>query len=103
MHIHPSQINANAQTDALYAADKAAAKREVERTRKKLLEFASELAGEAASGEDCIVQLGSREEASHEEAPHEEGRPQKRPLANQNKNNNEATNSADDASISDWA
>jgi hypothetical protein len=97
MHIHPSQINANAQTDALYAADKAAAKREVERTRKKLLEFASELTGEAASGEDCIVQLGSREESSHEE-----GRPQKRHLANQNANNEEA-NSEDDTSISDWA
>jgi hypothetical protein len=88
MHIHPSQINANAQTDALYTAEKAAGKREVERTRKKLLEFASELAGEATSGEDCIVQLGSREEAAHEE--------------HQNQNNEE-TNSEDDTSISDWA
>jgi hypothetical protein len=105
MHIHPSQINANAQTDALHAADKAAAKREVERTRKKLLEFASEIAGEAAFGEDCIVQLGSREEAPREEASREEGqRPQKRQLDNQNKNNNnEETNSDDNTSISDWA
>ena len=34
MHIHPNQINANTQLDALYAAEKGAAKREVERTRK---------------------------------------------------------------------
>ena len=41
MHVHPNQINANTQMDALYAADKAAAKREVERTRRKLMEWAS--------------------------------------------------------------
>ena len=44
MHIHPNQINANVQMDALYAAEKAAAKREVECTRRKLLEFAADAA-----------------------------------------------------------
>jgi nitrogen fixation protein NifU and related proteins len=52
MHIHASQINPNAQLDALYAAEKASASKETERTRKKLSEFASALAGEA--GEACV-------------------------------------------------
>ncbi len=56
MHVHSSQINPNAQLDAMYSAQKAAAKQEAERTRKKLAEFASRLAGEAAS-EDFIVKL----------------------------------------------
>jgi hypothetical protein len=46
MRVHANQINANAQLDALYAAEKAAAKREAERTRKKLSEFASKLSAE---------------------------------------------------------
>jgi hypothetical protein len=46
MHVHANQINPNAQLDALYAAEKAAAKREAERTRKKLSEFASKLSAE---------------------------------------------------------
>ncbi len=63
MHVHANQINPNTQLDALYAAEKAAAKRAAESTRKKLLEFASELAGEADSEEGCVVKLGAREEA----------------------------------------
>jgi hypothetical protein len=51
MHVHASPINPKTQLDALYAAEKAAAKRAAESTRKKLLEFASELAGEADSEE----------------------------------------------------
>ncbi|MGA8212222.1 MAG: hypothetical protein WB799_01415 [Candidatus Sulfotelmatobacter sp.] len=58
MHVHANQINPNTQLDALYAAEKAAAKRAAESTRKKLLEFASELAGEAESEEGCVVKLG---------------------------------------------
>jgi hypothetical protein len=38
MRVHPNQINPNAQLDAMYAAQKAAAKREAEATRKKLLQ-----------------------------------------------------------------
>jgi hypothetical protein len=67
MHIHPNQINPNLQLDNLYAAEKAAAKREVERTRKKLLEFASKLEGEAESGGDYIVKLGERKEEQNEQ------------------------------------
>jgi hypothetical protein len=62
MRIHQNQVNPNAQLDAMYAAQKAAAKREAERARKKLVEFASELAGEA-DAEACVVKLGAREEA----------------------------------------
>ncbi|MFZ0770083.1 MAG: hypothetical protein WCA49_18225 [Candidatus Sulfotelmatobacter sp.] len=95
MHIHPNQINANAQLDALYAADKAAAKREAERTRRKLLEFASELAGEAESGEDCIVQLGA-----HEEGQKRQNR-QNQP--NRRKRKEQVDTADEDNSISDWA
>ncbi len=63
MHVHANQINPNTQLDALYAAERAAAKRAAESTRKKLLEFASELAGEADSEEACVVKLGAREES----------------------------------------
>ncbi len=66
MHVHPNQINPNVQADALYAAERAAAKRAAEGTRKKLLEFASELAGEAESEEGCVVRLGAREEAEEQ-------------------------------------
>ncbi len=61
MRVHMNQINANAQLDAMQAAQKAAAKREAARTRKKLMEFASEVAGEAEA-EDCVVRLGARDE-----------------------------------------
>jgi hypothetical protein len=93
MHIHPNQINPNTQLDALYAADKAAAKREIERTRRKLLEFASEIAGEADE-EDCIVQLGA----------HEEGRKQQNHNRGSRKKQKEQLGTVDeDKSLSDWA
>ena len=95
MHVHPNQINPTIQTDALYAAERAAAKREAERTRKKLLEFASELAGEADSGEACVVRLGAREE-SQEQAKHQK--------PNARKKQKEPTDTEDaDRAISDWA
>jgi hypothetical protein len=40
MHGHANQMNPNVQLDVLYAAEKAAAKQEAARTRKKLSEFA---------------------------------------------------------------
>lgn len=95
MHIHPNQINPNLQLDNLYAAERAAAKREVERTRRKLLEFASKLEGEAESGEDCIVKLGEREEKRNEQnQQNRSGR--KRP---KEQTGPEPT----DNSVSDWA
>src|SRR5271169_454065 len=66
MHVHANQVNPNTQTDALYAAERAAAKRAAEGTRRKLLEFASELAGVAESEEGCVVKLGAREEAEEQ-------------------------------------
>jgi 5-deoxy-D-glucuronate isomerase len=96
MHVHANPINPNAQLDALYSAQKAAAKREAARTRKKLSEFASELSGEAESGEACIVKLEGREESQEETKEHnQEGT---------RKNQKERPGSEDmENSISDWA
>jgi hypothetical protein len=47
MHIHPNQSNPYAQLDAIQSAQKSEAKAAAERTRKKLMESASELSGEA--------------------------------------------------------
>src|ERR1700758_4958976 len=66
MHVHANPINPYAQLDALQAAEKAAAKRGAERTRKKLMESASRLAGEAEEAEYCIVELQSREDTEQE-------------------------------------
>jgi acyl-CoA reductase-like NAD-dependent aldehyde dehydrogenase len=95
MRVHANQINPNIQLDAMYAAQKAAAKRETARTRKKLMEFASELAGEA---EDCIVELGSREESDPQA---NRGKPQ-RPLRT-HQSGGENPNSPEYEAISDWA
>jgi hypothetical protein len=103
MHVHANQINLNTQTDALYAAERAAAKRAAEGTRRKLLEFASELAGEAESEEGCVVKLGAREEAEDRSKPRNE---QKRDQGNpgSRKTNKERVESAGaDNAISDWA
>ncbi len=97
MHVHANQINASAQTDALYAAERAAAKRAAEGTRKKLLEFASEMAGEAESGEACVVRLGSREDSGEQAKQEDQQSEDKRKKAK----TGEAENS--DSSISDWA
>jgi hypothetical protein len=43
VHIHPNQTIPNTEMNSLYAAEKAAAKREVERTRNKLLGFGYEV------------------------------------------------------------
>jgi hypothetical protein len=62
MHVHGNQVNPYAQLDALYAAEKAAAKKEAARTRKKLSDFASKLAGEAGA-EGGIVEVKASEES----------------------------------------
>jgi len=100
MHIHASQINPNAQLDALYAAEKAAAKKETERTRKKLSEFASALAGEA--GEPCVVRVGTNEESG------EHAKPPNQQTADRRKDESGSMAMRSDAeqanqSISDWA
>jgi hypothetical protein len=95
MRVHSNQINAYAQLDALRAAEKAAAKQEAARTRKKLSEFASKLAGEAEWGEDCGVRLGEREEAE------EQGRRKNR--GGRKKSEDEDGEGRGGNSISDWA
>jgi hypothetical protein len=97
VHVRANPINPNTHLDALYAAEKAAAKRAAESTRKKLLEFASELAGEADSEEACVVKLGAREEAQ-EQAQQQDPRDRspKKPTQQEDAENA-------DGSISDWA
>jgi len=99
MHVHANPINPNAQLDALSAAEKAGAKRAAGSTRKKLLEFASELAGEADSEEACVVKLGAREEAEEQAQP-QNSRDQSRKKPKQPEG--EDTENADRC-ISDWA
>jgi hypothetical protein len=96
MHIHANQTNPNIQLNPLYAAEKAEAKRETERTRKKLMEFASVLAGEA--GEACVVKLAAREESQEQQkqGQHQENHSRKKQTEGVNPN-------SEDGSISDWA
>jgi hypothetical protein len=54
MHVHPNQLDTNFQLNASYAVAKAEAKREAERTRKKLLNAASALADDTDA---FVVQL----------------------------------------------
>ncbi|MFY9682097.1 MAG: hypothetical protein WA416_09325 [Candidatus Sulfotelmatobacter sp.] len=98
MHVHPNQINPNVQADALYAAERAAAKRAAEGTRKKLLEFASELAGEAESEEGCVVRQGAREEAEEQA----KGRNQRKQGSRKKTKGRVDSDDAGNA-ISDWA
>jgi hypothetical protein len=98
MRVHPSQINPNAQLDALYAAEKAAAKREAARTRKKLSEFASKLLGELDSGEACVVRLGADEESQ------EQGKRENQQKQGKRTGKPERGDARDaDNSVSDWA
>ena len=57
MHPRNIQFDPNLQMNALYAAARAEAKREAERTRKKLRTFASALTSELGDGADCVVKL----------------------------------------------
>jgi hypothetical protein len=98
MRVHSNQVNPNAQLDAMYAAQKAAAKREAERTRKKLLEFGSKEAGEV-DGEACVVELREREEAERKQQAKE----QDQPKARARKSEAESVESpAAGNAISDW-
>lgn len=93
MRIHQNQINPNAQLDAMYAAQRAAAKREAERTRKKLVDCASEVAGEADT-EACVVKLEARQEPGAETKQSFHQRPRKQ---KQNRD------SEGEGLLSDWA
>ena len=96
MHVHANQTNPNIQLNALYAAEKAEARRQTERTRKKLMEFASVLSGEA--GEACVVKLGAHDESQEQAKQNRQNENQGR-----KKQNEQGTPEGGDGCISDWA
>jgi hypothetical protein len=81
MRVHANQINPNAQLNALYDLQKAAAKKETDRVRKKLLNSASEI---EADSDSYVAKMGSRQESQEEPE-------------------NQAGAEEGDDSISDWA
>ncbi|HEY1660505.1 MAG TPA: hypothetical protein VGG14_19295 [Candidatus Sulfotelmatobacter sp.] len=93
MHIHPNQINPNAQLDSLQSAQKAAAATAAARTRKRLMEAASKLAGEAAS-EAFVVDVESNEDSR--EGDHRRRKPG-------GKGNDAEDRAEENHSVSDWA
>ena len=96
MHVHSNPTNLNAQLDAMNSSQKTAAKQEAERTRKKLTEFASKLAGEAAS-QDFIVKLEECDDS--EKKKHRRGEP--KPALQQEQNAAADSTHANNI-ISDW-
>jgi hypothetical protein len=96
MHVHSNPTNPNTQLDALSSAQRAESKREAARVRKKLSEAASELTGEAESGEACVVRLGTREES-------EDPRKRQEQRGNRENQKDRTDAAAADISISDWA
>lgn len=100
MQIRPNQIDPNIQLDALHAAEKAAVKAAAARTRRKLSEFASEVAGEA--GEAYIVEVDS-EQNSHELQPGNRQNEANRNRRGRSPNSSEDSSEADDHAVSDWA
>jgi len=93
MHIHANQFNPQAQLDALQSAQKAAANAEAARTRKKLMESASKLAGEAES-EAFVMEVESREDSQAG------GGQRRRPNRRQEETQDQGE---EDHSVSDWA
>jgi len=67
MHIHSAQFNLDMQMYALSAAARAEAKQTAERTRKRLMNLASALAGEVDGEPDCVVRL-TREGAPRDQS-----------------------------------
>jgi hypothetical protein len=96
MRVHQNQVNPYAQLDAMHAAQKAAARRQAERTRKKLLQLASESAGEADT-ESCVVQLESH--SQQQEAAEEKNQ---RGSRSSKKRASEIDSPDEHTSISDW-
>ncbi len=60
MHIRASQLNLNADLYAANVAASAEARAAAEETRRKLISFASALAGEVDDPADCVVKLGGQ-------------------------------------------
>jgi len=98
MRVHGNQFDPNFQVNALHAAARAEAKRAAERTRRKLLSAASELAGEYDDAADCVVML-SEDNASQEQANRESRQNQ----GDQKKQNEQENPEIIDTLFSDWA
>jgi hypothetical protein len=69
MHVHRNQFDPNLELSTINAAAKAEAKKAAERTRRKLLEAASALAGES---DGYVVRLGSREGSQEDARQHDQ-------------------------------
>lgn len=82
------------EMNSLYAAQKAAAKREIERTRNKLLAFGYEVDSDSEADVACLVELDTEPEFEPEKRRRGGAREKKLPEA-------EATENHE--SLSDWA
>jgi len=98
MHVHANLPNPNVALNALRSAEKTTAKLEAEFVRKKLMESASELAGESGLDEACVLKLNTRKE------------PQKQPKGRDKRNEQNSRKPEDstgsgeaDEHISKWA
>ena len=95
MHVHINQFDLNAQIYNLSATARAEARLAAERTRNKLLNAASALAGEDDQAVDCVVSL-SEDNAS-------EDRENQRNRQHHRKHDEPANSEKFDNPFSDWA
>jgi hypothetical protein len=95
MHIHPTQVNQSTEMNSTYVAERAAAQREVENTRKKLLSMGYEPDSELEA-EACVVELAAATEP-RQPRPRPGPREGRKPARN-----NSEPESAGNA-VSDWA
>jgi hypothetical protein len=93
MHIHPNHVSPNSQLDATHAAEKGSAKAAAERTRRKLMESASELAG--AAEEAFVVNVESQEGGSDSDGS--------RAARQFKQRSGDSAEVEEDHTVSDWA
>jgi hypothetical protein len=97
MHGRGNQFDPRIDMYALMAAAKTEAKREAERTRRKLLNAASALAGEYDDATDCVVTLaGNGEGEEHSSAQDNESQ-------SEQKQKQQLEGSKGEDAFSDWA
>lgn len=73
MHAHNIKFDPEFQVNPLCAAARVEARKEAERTRKKLRNFASALTGECNEGEDCVVELSEDDASQGQTNPQNQG------------------------------
>jgi hypothetical protein len=93
MHVHGPRLNQDYQINALAAAARTEARREAERTRRKLLSASSLLSD--SENEDCIVTLGSQGD--------EEGQPQQQSRRDRQRESQSSGTEAEEPPFSDYA